>query len=166
MVFFLGGFCDKDSGNLVGMRLASLFALTSRDEDGVDVGNNTAVGDGDIGQEFVELLIVADGQHDMARDDADTLVIAGSVASKLENFGGQIFKYGSKIDGGTNTNTLGELTLLELAVESTDREGQTSAGRARGGGSLGSLGRFLGTLGGGLFDIFSGSRFTSTRHCG
>lgn len=46
----------------------------------MDVGHNTAVGDGDVAEQLGELLIVLDGELDVAGDDAALLVVAGSVA--------------------------------------------------------------------------------------
>jgi hypothetical protein len=41
------------------------------------------VGDGDAGQQLVELLVVADGKENVARDDARLLVVLGHVLAEL-----------------------------------------------------------------------------------
>ena len=69
--------------------LASLGLLGQ--EDGVDVGDDTSRRDAHVVQELVELLIIADGQLDVAGDDADLLVVAGSIASKLQDLSCQVF---------------------------------------------------------------------------
>ena len=53
---------------LAGLGLLDLLGLGSRlgDEHGVDVGEDTALGDGHAAEELVELLVVADGQLDVA----------------------------------------------------------------------------------------------------
>ena len=55
---------------------------------GVDVGQHAAGGDGYLAQQLAELLVVADGQLDVARNDA------ASGASKLKN-----------VSGGTSGNS-------------------------------------------------------------
>jgi hypothetical protein len=61
-----------------------------REEDGVNLGKNSTLRDGDAGQELVQLLVVADGQLKMAGDDARLLVVPGSVAGQLQDLGGEI----------------------------------------------------------------------------
>ena len=46
----------------------------------MDVRQDAAAGDGDGAQELVQLLVVADGELDVARDDARLLVVARGVA--------------------------------------------------------------------------------------
>ena len=43
-----------------------LLARLLGQEDGVDVGQNTSAGDSDSSEELVELLVVLDGQGDVA----------------------------------------------------------------------------------------------------
>ena len=61
-------------------------------EDGLDVGQNSALSDGDAGQEPVQLLVVPDGQLQVTRDDSRLLVVLGGVSGELEDLGGQIPK--------------------------------------------------------------------------
>jgi hypothetical protein len=65
----------------------------------VDVGQHTTLGNGHTTEQLVELLVVADRQLDVARDDAGLLVVAGSVTSQLQDLGGQIFQDGRKVHG-------------------------------------------------------------------
>lgn len=67
----------------------------------VDVGQYTALGDGDVTEELVQFLIVADGELEMTGDDTRLLVVAGGVASQFEDFSSQILKHGSEIYGST-----------------------------------------------------------------
>ena len=48
----------------------------------MDVRQDAAAGDGDGAQELVELLVVADGELDVARDDARLLVRRNLVARR------------------------------------------------------------------------------------
>lgn len=52
----------------------------------MDVRKDTALGDGDMAQKLVQLLIVADCELEMAGNYAGLLVVTSSIASQLENF--------------------------------------------------------------------------------
>ncbi|KAK3748184.1 hypothetical protein QZH41_003248, partial [Actinostola sp. cb2023] len=58
-------------------------------KDGLDVGKNTTLSDGNSTKKFVQLLVVPDGQLQMTGDDSGLLVVSGSVASQLEDFSTQ-----------------------------------------------------------------------------
>ncbi len=96
----------------------------------VDVGQDTALGDGDVAQKLVQLLIVANGELKVARDDTRLLVVTGGVASQLENLGSEVLQDSSQVDGSTGTNALGVVALPEQTVDTADRECQTSLGRS------------------------------------
>jgi hypothetical protein len=98
----------------------------------VNVGENTTLGDCDVAKQLVQLLIVTDGELEMTRDDTRLLVVAGSVASQLEDFGGKVLKDSSKVDRRTSTNTLSIVALAEQTVNTADREGETGLGRTTG----------------------------------
>ena len=82
------------------------------DEHRVDVGQNTAGGDGHTAEELVELLVVADGQLDVTGHNAGLLVVAGGVSGKLKDLGSEVLKDGGKVHGGTSTDAGGELALI------------------------------------------------------
>lgn len=67
----------------------------------MNVGQNTTLGDGNVTEKLVQLLIVSDGELKMTGDDTRLLVVTGSVASQLENFGSEVLKNGSEVDGST-----------------------------------------------------------------
>ena len=71
---------SKAGGGFQKSLLLTLSALLGQ-EDGLDVGQNSTLGDGDSGQQFVQLLIVADGELEMPGDDPGLLVVSGGVAS-------------------------------------------------------------------------------------
>merc|ERR1719261_819332 len=79
------------------LHLLSLLLLG--EEDGVDVGEDAALGDGRLVQELVKLLVVADGELDVARDDARALVVLGGVPGELEELRGQVLEDGGHVDG-------------------------------------------------------------------
>ena len=109
-----------------------LFGLLG-EKDGVDVGEDTAGGDGDATEELVELLVVLDGEGDVAGDDAALLVVAGGVAGELEDLGAEVLEDGGEVDGGTGTHAGGVLALTEVTADTADGELQTCLGRRAGG---------------------------------
>jgi len=94
---------------------------------GLDVRKNTALRDGDSLQKLVQLLVIADGELQMARVDAGLLVVTGSIASQLQDLGRQVFHDGSKVDRGSGTNALGVVAFAEHPVDAADWELQPSA---------------------------------------
>ena len=93
---------------------------------GLNVGQHATLGDGDVGQKTVQLLIVADGQLQVARVDASLLVVAGSVASQLKNLSGQVLHNGGEVYGGTSTDTLGVVSISEKTMNTTNGKLETS----------------------------------------
>jgi hypothetical protein len=94
----------------------------------VDVGQNTTLGNGDVTQKLVQLLIVADGELEVTGDDTSLLVVTGGVTSQLEDFSSEVLENGSEVDGSTGTNTLSVVALAEQTVDTANGEGQTSLG--------------------------------------
>lgn len=94
----------------------------------VNVGEDTTLGDGDVAKELVQLLIVADGELKVTRDDTGLLVVAGSVASQLEDLSSQVLENGSEVDGSAGTDTLGVVALAEETVDTTNGERETGLG--------------------------------------
>lgn len=94
----------------------------------VNVGEDTTLGDGDVTQELVQLLIVPDGELQVTGNDTGLLVVAGGVASQLQNLSSEVLEDGSEVDGSTGTDTLGVVALAEQTVDTADRESQTSLG--------------------------------------
>ena len=88
----------------------------------MDVGQNTTAGDGHTAEELVELLVVADGELDVAGHNAGLLVVAGGVTSKLKDLSSEVLKDGGQVDGGTSTDTGGELALLQKALSDTGNQ--------------------------------------------
>jgi hypothetical protein len=95
----------------------------------VDVRQHTTLGNRDMSEQLVQLLIVADSKLEMTGNDTGLLVVAGGVASQLENFSSKVLEDSSKIDGSTGTDTLGIVALSQETVDTTDGEGKTSLGR-------------------------------------
>jgi hypothetical protein len=94
----------------------------------VNVGENTTLGDGDVSEKLVQLLVVADGKLQVTGDDTGLLVVTSGVTSQLENFGSEVLEDSSEVDGSTGTNTLSVVALSEKTVDTTDGERETGLG--------------------------------------
>ena len=114
----------KSLANFLG--LASLLGLLG-EEDSLDVGEDTTLGNGDSGEKLVQFLVVADGELQVTGDDTGLLVVASGVTGQLEDLSGQVFHDGGQVHGSTGTDTLGVVTLAEQTVDTTDRELESSA---------------------------------------
>ena len=78
----------------------------------VDVWKNTTLGDSDVTQKLVQLLIVTDGELEVTRDDTGLLVVTGSVACQFKDFGSEVFKDGSEV----NRSTYSMLVLWNMEI--------------------------------------------------
>ena len=87
----------------------------------MDVGQHTSGGNGDSSQQSAQLLVVADGQLDVAGHDARSLVVAGSVSGQLENLGGQILEHGSQVHGSSGSDALSVASLAQMAVNAANK---------------------------------------------
>jgi hypothetical protein len=94
----------------------------------VNVGQNTTLGDGDVSKKLVQLLVVANGELEMAGDDTGLLVVTSGVSSQLEDLGRQVLKDSGKVDGSAGTDTLSIVALAEETVHTTDGESETGLG--------------------------------------
>ena len=115
----------------------------------MDVGKNTALGDGHRAQELVQLLVVADGKLDVSGDNAVLLVVLGGIACQLKDLGSQVLKNRGKVDGGSASNALGVSALPQEAANTADWELKTSLGASGHRFSRGLSSSCLATLGGG-----------------
>ena len=100
------------------------------EEHSLDVRQDTTLGDGHAGQELVQLLVVADGQLQVTGDDTGLLVVTGSVTGQLEDLSSEVLHDGSKVHGGTSTDTFSIVSLAEETVDTTDGELKSSPGAA------------------------------------
>ena len=103
-----------------------LLLVLGGDEGNVDVGEDTTGGDGSAGEKTGELLVVADGELDVAGHNAGLLVVAGGVAGELKNLSGEVLEDGSEVHGGTSADALSVAASLEEAGDSANGEGETS----------------------------------------
>jgi len=109
-------------GGLARLGRGSLGLLALGDEHRVNVGEDTTLGNGHTAEQLVQLLVVADGELNVAGDNAGLLVVSGGIAGKLKDLSSQVLKDSSKVHRGTGTDTGGVLALLQEAADTTDGE--------------------------------------------
>jgi len=98
-----------------------------RQQDGLDVWQHTSLSDGDPGQEFVELLIVPDGELEVTRDDSGLLVVPSSVTGQLEHLSGKVLHNCSQVHWSSGSHSLSIVTLPQEPVNPADWELQASS---------------------------------------
>ena len=103
----------------------------------MNVWENASARDRYVSEQFVELLVIADSELHVARNNARPLVVAGSVPSELKDLGGKVLKDGGEVHGRTTTNAGGIATLPEEPGNTTD--GELEAGPCTTGGGLAHL---------------------------
>ena len=99
------------------------------EEDGLNVGQNSSLSDSNPTKQFVQLFVVSDGELEVARDDSGLFVVPGGVSGQFEDFGGKILHDGGEIDRSTGTNPGGVVSTSQMAVDTADRELETSPDR-------------------------------------
>lgn len=52
----------------------------------MNVGQDTTLCDGDVAEQLIQLLVVADSELEMTGDDTGLLVVTSSVTSQLKDF--------------------------------------------------------------------------------
>ena len=95
-------------------------------EDSLDVGQDSTLGDGDSGQQLVQLLVVPDGKLKMSWNDPGFLVVSSSITSQLQHLGSEVLHDGSHVDRGTSSHTLSIVALPEETVDTSHRELEAS----------------------------------------
>ena len=126
--------------------LLGLLGLLGQ-ENSLDVGEDTTLGNGHTREQLVQFLVITDGQLQVTGDDPGLLVVSGGVAGQLEHLGGQVLHDGSQVDGGSGSDALGVVALPKQTVDTTDGELKT------------------GSVGAGLGLSLDFASFTTSRHC-
>ena len=108
---------EKDRFEIFGEALVesdlSLLLGLLGEEDSLDVGEDTTLGNGDSSQELVQLLVIPDGKLQVPGDDPGLLVVTGSIACQLKDLSGEVLHDGSEVHWGPSADTLGIVTLTE-----------------------------------------------------
>merc|ERR1712150_23417 len=106
-------------------------------QNGLDVGQDSALSNGHSTQKLVQLLVVPDGQLQMPGNDPGLLVVTSGIASQLENLSGQVLHDGGQVDGSSGANTFGIVALPEETMNPSHRELKSGTRRPRLGLALG-----------------------------
>ena len=88
----------------------------------MNVGKNASGCDCNPSKKLVELLIIADSELDVSRDDALLLVVASSIARKLEDLSGEVLENRSEVNRSSSSNAVGDLHLFDVSTYAADRE--------------------------------------------
>jgi len=99
-------------------------------KNGLDVREHTSLRDGDTGQKFVQLFVVADGQLKVTRDDPALLVVTSSVSSQLEDLSGQVLQDGRQVDGRSRANSFSVVSFPQETVDTSNWELESSPERS------------------------------------
>ena len=110
----------------------SLYFVTSQacclllgllgEKDSVDVGEDSAGGDGDSAKKLVELLVVFDGKGEVPGDDPGLLVVASGVSSELKDLSGEVLEDSGEVDTSGGGDTVGVSSVLDVPSDTGDRE--------------------------------------------
>nr|XP_031362503.1 uncharacterized protein LOC110483068 [Lonchura striata domestica] len=98
---------------------------------GLDVGQHATLRDRHLAQQLVEFLVVADGELQVAGDDARLLVVAGRVARQLQDLGRQVLQHGRQVHGRAGAHALRVVALAQQPVHAAHGELQPGPRRAR-----------------------------------
>ena len=110
-------------------RAERLLARLLGEKHGVDVRQNTSRRNRDSSQELVELLVVLYGKSNVTRRDTGLLVVAGGVASELEDLSTEVLENGGEVHRGASSHAGGVLALTKVTSDTTDGKLQTGLGR-------------------------------------
>lgn len=67
----------------------------------MNVRQDTTLSNSDVAKQLVQLLVVADSELEVARNDTGLLVVTGGVASQFQNFSGEVLQDSSEVNRGT-----------------------------------------------------------------
>jgi hypothetical protein len=100
-------------GLALGVALLTLLG----EQVGVDVRQDTSGGNGHSAEQTVQLLVVADGQLNVAGHNARALVVARGVSGQLQDLGRQVLQHGGQVHGRSGSDALGVAALAQVAVD-------------------------------------------------
>merc|ERR1719237_1456964 len=86
-------------------------------EDSLDVGQNTTLGNGHTSQQLVQFFVIPDSQLEVPWDDARLLVVPGGVTSQLQDLGSQVLHDSRHVDWSAGSNSLRIVAFPEQSVD-------------------------------------------------
>merc|ERR1719215_323533 len=81
-----------------GVLAVVLPADLARQELRVDRGNHASTTDSDVAHVLIQLLIAANGELDVARDDSVLFLVLSRVAGQLQDFSNDVLNHRGKVD--------------------------------------------------------------------
>ena len=88
----------------------------------MNVGQDSARGNGDLAKQLAQLLVIAHSKLNVPGDNPGLLVVTGCIASKLKDLSREVLQDCCQVDGSTSSDSGGVLALLQVAGNATDRE--------------------------------------------
>ena len=96
----------------------------------MDLGQYATLGNGDLVQKLVELLVVAHGERQVPRHHPLLFVVTRSVAAQLEHLRREVLERGSRVDGGSGAHAPHKAMLLKATLEARHGEDESRLGGA------------------------------------
>ena len=81
------------------------------DEKGMNPRDDTTLGDGHVGEELVDLLIIADGQQKVSGLDCVPLAGLSGVPADLQDLSSEVLHHSSQVDGGDDLHGVVDLVV-------------------------------------------------------
>ena len=122
--------CGKSQSSL-GLGFGCLLLGLLGQENGLDVWQNSSLGDGNSRQKLVQLLVVTDGELKMTWDDPSLLVVSGCVAGQLEDFSRQVLEHCCQVNWSSWSDSLGVISLSQESVDTSNWKLKSSSGCPR-----------------------------------
>lgn len=107
-----------------------------------DSGEDSSLCDRNVTQQLIELIILTDGQEDMAGLDVLLPVDFGGMARHLQQLGRQILQDGGSVHSGRDIDPPMIASLFQIAIDSAHWKDDTCSGGLRD-GLVGALLRFF-----------------------
>ena len=98
------------------------------EEEGMDVGSDATSRDRRGDEELVQLLIVGEGELNMARGNRELVLLLSSTASQLTDLGRDVLYDGGHEHTSALAGSVGEAALLYQPVVAANREDQVELG--------------------------------------
>ena len=105
--------------------LSSLGLLLLFEKEFVDVARDASLGDRNLTNQLVQLLIVLNGKLDVSGNNTGLLVLASAVAGKLKQLSNEVFQHGAHENSGRDTDAGGVSALTEVSTDTSDGERET-----------------------------------------
>ena len=106
----------------------------------MDVGSNATFRDHCVAEELVQLLIVGQGELNMARGNRELVLLLSGTASQLADLGRDVLYDGGHEHTSALAGSVGEAALLYQPVVAANREDQVELGVELGMGRVYELG--------------------------